>query len=221
MDFTKNKTAKKKRYCKQTQEIENFFYLDLFRAICFAALIYRLHEQQFCTSFALQNFVWCFISVHCWPWGYFVIAIVIILQTEYLNISRAPKPDCVQHMSADVCGCMCGLCRLLRRCINGTLGFSCHLCVYVRVCCQSVCFCACADLNHCSLYMLKKKKKTGSVARLYLANCTAIGVSVRPRRGWKQRDRDRRVSTTGSFSLIAGVVRNLQWNANQAFHMQY
>lgn len=62
------------------------------------------------------------------------------------------QADCV-HMSAVVCGCMCGL---LLQCINGAFGFSCHLCVYPFRC-QSVCFCAGAYLNHCSLWMLKTK----------------------------------------------------------------
>lgn len=153
MDFTKNKKSNCKKDIVNKNKKLRMFYLDLFRAICL----------QFCT-FLLLLFKLFLVFNFC---SLFAMGLLCNCNCDYspnctVNISRAPKPDCV-HMSADVRGCMCGLCRLLRRCINGTFGFSCHLCVYACVCWQSVCFCACADLNHCSLYMLKKNRLGGAV----------------------------------------------------------
>lgn len=133
-------------------------------------------------------------------------AIGSILKTvpRRLNISRFPKADCV-HMAAVECGCTCGLFRLLLQCINGVFGFTCHLCVY-PFCCQSVCFCACAHFNHCSLYMLKTRPSGvvifSQLHRLRRLRDAANALS-HTQKGSVWRNADRRVSTIGSFSLIA------------------
>lgn len=156
------------------------------------------------------------------PRSYVAGVIKLRIVPRSWNISQVPKADCM-HMSAVVCGCMCGLFTLLLQCINGVFGFSCHLCVY-PFCCQIVCFCACAHLNHCNLYMLKTRPSGSAVIfsqlhRLQSLRHTANALS-QTQKGPVWRNGDRRVSITGSSNLIARVVDNLQWDANQAFHMQ-
>lgn len=136
---------------------------------------------------------------------------VILCNWEYtenraskIKYQPVPKADCV-HMSAVKCGCTCGLFRLLLQCINGVFGFTCHLCVY-PFCCQSVCFCACAHFNHCSLYMLKTRPSSvvifSQLHRLRRLRDAANALS-HTQKGSVWRNADRRVSTIGSFSLIA------------------
>lgn len=177
-----------------------------------------LSWHLFCCTFVPLHISFLFVfHFQSWPRSYFVQWLFCTLYLERLNISRVVKADCV-HMFAVVRGCMCDYCRLLLQCINGAFGFSCHLCVY-PFCCQSVCFCACAHLNHCSLYKLKTRLG-GAVIFSQLHRLLSLRNTAQALSQMQKGLVWRRVSTTGSFSLIAWVVHNLQWDANQAFHMQ-